>query len=100
MQTLITFLNVASAMWVAYFFITLAWTYIEAKRLSKYPGQYNIVVKPFPFILAFAATAWLITGYIQKIEPQTETVEIEISNTQEQLESPAVLITEEEFGEE
>lgn len=98
MNTLITFLNVASVMWLAWFFLDLVFTYNKAKRLSRYRGEYNITVHRFAFGLTFAAVTWLITGHIEsleEIEPQT-TVEIQISDTGD---APALLIFEEEFNE-
>lgn len=61
------------------------------------PIKWNL--KPYPLAFYLLSIAWLITGRIEsleEIEPQTETVEIEILDTEERLEYPALLIFEEE----
>lgn len=106
MNTLITFLNVCAVGWVAIYTLITASIFWSIKTQStlhaQLHGRYDWDPNPYKLASYLLSIAWLITGHIEsleEIEPQTETVEIEILDTQSQLELPAVLIFEEAFNE-
>ena len=106
MNTLITFLNVCAIGWVVIYTLIIASVFWLIKTQSllhaQVHGWYEWKPKPYKLVFYLLSIAWVITGYIEsleEIEPQTETVEIEILDAEKHLEYPATLIFEEEFNE-